>query len=40
MTEAGISVELWAEKKGMTADQIDKVCVDWLKENGEGEPSY
>jgi len=33
MTEAATSVWTVSREKGMTADQIDKVCVDWLKEN-------
>jgi hypothetical protein len=33
MTEAATSVWTVRREKDMTLDQIDKVCIDWLKEN-------
>jgi hypothetical protein len=33
MTEAATSVWTVSKEKDMTPDQIDKVCIDWLKEN-------
>ena len=33
MTEAATSIWTMSREKGMTADQIDKLCIDWLEEN-------